>query len=579
MRGYVTTLIMLLAIALGGCRGGPGSGRQATPSKSTAAGASGDTADEAATVAKILDSSRHPWLTGGDIRDQVPLLRSLYVGEAEPLVWFAAGKPRPALQGAVEALQRAGDRGLAPTDFDAERIGALWKDLQAGKGVRGPERALFDLAVSVGLLRELAAVERGRVDPRTISFDYNLEPRPLDPAQVLRKARDENGVAKALDAGEPPFAHYARSKAALARYKALAAAGEPEPLPGFPARVRKIAPGQPWEGVPQLVARLRRIGDLTGEVPPQETAAAGMPLYTQPIAEAVKRFQTRHVMEPDGVIGADTREALNVPLSWRVRQLELSMERMRWLPDMSARPLVFVNLAIFRLWASDPVKKAEPVRMKVVVGQAVDHRTPIFLGRMQAVTFRPYWSPPYGITVKEIVPRLRRDPSYLDAGDFEIVARGDAAAPAVPLTPESLAQVVAGRLFIRQRPGPKNSLGPVVFSFPNSEDIYMHGTPAPQLFSLARRDFSHGCIRLENPARLAEWVLRDEPAWTADKIAAAMQGSRPLRVALKVPVDVVLFYSTVHVNSEDVVFFANDIYGHDRTLDEALRRGYPYPVK
>ena len=139
--------------------------------------------------------------------------------------------------------------------------------------------------------------------------------------------------------------------------------------------------------------------------------------------------------------------------------------------------------------------------------------------------------------------------------------------------------MVAGKLFIRQKPGPKNALGLAKFIFPNDENVYMHGTPAPQLFSRVRRDFSHGCIRLEDPARFAAWVLRDYPEWTRKRIDAAMQGDRPTRVNLKEPLTVVLFYDTVHVNSEGVVFFAEDIYGHDRALDAALVYGYPYPVK
>ena len=165
----------------------------------------------------------------------------------------------------------------------------------------------------------------------------------------------------------------------------------------------------------------------------------------------------------------------------------------------------------------------------------------------------------------------------LDREALEIVASGEDNAQALPATPENLAAVVAGRLFIRQRPGPRNSLGLAKFIFPNAENVYMHGTPAQQLFSRARRDFSHGCIRVEDPARFAEWVLRDQPDWTRKRIDAAMQGQRPTHVNLREKLTVVLFYDTVHVNSENVVHFVDDIYGHDRELDTVLARGYPYP--
>jgi murein L,D-transpeptidase YcbB/YkuD len=241
---------------------------------------------------------------------------------------------------------------------------------------------------------------------------------------------------------------------------------------------------------------------------------------------------------------------------------------------------VFVNVPLYRLWASDPVRGDEPLRMNVVVGKSIDHHTPIFLEEMEYVVFRPYWNPPMSILRSEIVPHARRDPSYLAREDLQIVASGRDDAPSLPGTPANLDAVLAGRLYLRQRPGPHNSLGLAKFMFPNQDSIYMHGTPAQSLFSRTRRDFSHGCIRLEDPTRFAEWVLRDKPGWTRERIEQAMQqGDRPAQVNLPAPVRVVIFYDTVHVNSDGVVHFVNDIYGHERALDQALAKGYPYPEK
>jgi murein L,D-transpeptidase YcbB/YkuD len=238
---------------------------------------------------------------------------------------------------------------------------------------------------------------------------------------------------------------------------------------------------------------------------------------------------------------------------------------------------VFVNVPFFRLWASDPRRAGEPLRMRVVVGRGMSHRTPVFVEQMEYLVFRPFWHPTYGIAAREIVPRARREPGYLEREGFEIVASGDENAPALPAGPENLDAVLAGRLHLRQRPGPGNSLGLVKFMFPNEQSVYMHGTPAGHLFARTRRDFSHGCIRLEHPTALAEWLLRDLPGWDRAAIERAMQGERPLRVNLPEPVRVVIFYDTVHVNSEGVVHFVGDIYGHDQALDQALGRGYPYP--
>jgi len=397
--------------------------------------------------------------------------------------------------------------------------------------------------------------------------------KTLDVGAALREVDDSRPFAAILDSLEPPFTHYVRARRMLAAYRRLVRAGEPERVPDLPKGVSKIEPGKPWPGVAALAARLHVLGDL-----PASSKPAGE-LFTGPLADAVKRFQLRHGLEVDGIIGAGTIRTLNVPIAHRVRQIELAMERMRWLPTLSQRPNVFVNVALFRLWATDPLTGEEPLRMNVVVGQSMNHQTPIFLEEMEYVIFRPYWNPPRSITVKEIIPHVKRDPSYFDREALEIVASGDDNTPALPPTPENLAAVVAGKLAIRQRPGPKNSLGLAKFIFPNSENVYMHGTPAPQLFSRARRDFSHGCIRLEDPARFAQWVLRGQPEWTRQRIDEAMQGDRPTRATLKEKLTVVLFYDTVHINSDNVLFFVDDIYGHDRALDSALVRGYPYPVQ
>ena len=528
--------------------------------------------DVAATVDEVLSSATHPELKWGKIPDVAPALEPLYDAEPDRLLWFDRTTPAATLRNTLAVLAAAGDHGLEPADYDAESLAEAWRGLTTGT-LSGADRALFDIGVSTAVARMAKAVHAGRVDPATMYWGYDNSSKKVDIAAVIREARDGQGLAHALDGLSPQVTHYARARRMLATYRARAVKGEPEPVPNLPKGQGKVEAGKSWEGIPQVAARLRALGDLAGDV------RVDGPSYGPELVAAVTRFQERHGLLGDGVIGAGTIKAINVSLADRVRQIELAMERMRWLPTLSDRPNVFVNVALFRLWATDPMTGDEPLRMNVVVGQSLNHQTPIFVEQMEYVIFRPYWNPPRSITLKEIVPKARRDPSYFAKEDLEIVASGDDNAPSLQPTPDNLSQVVAGRLHVRQRPGPHNSLGLAKFIFPNDEDVYMHGTPAQQLFSRARRDFSHGCIRLENPARFAEWVLRDQPGWTRDKIDAAMQASRPTRVNLKQPLTVVLFYDTVHVNSEDVVFFVEDIYGHDRALDAALARGYPYPVK
>jgi murein L,D-transpeptidase YcbB/YkuD len=569
-RGLVSALLLLgLAFSGAACN------RVAEDAPPEASDPLADAA-AASVVDEVLETRRHPWLRWPELADVATALGDLYARQSDRLVWFEGGRALPAADEAIDALARAAEHALSPSDYDAERIQEERKRFSEKPPAEPRDRALFDLALTIGVLREIQAVRTGRVDPRTLDWGYDVTPMKLDRTALLLGARDGGGVKALLDGLEPSFPHYQRNRRMLAHYRSLAHAGEPEPVPPLPKGRRKVTPGEAWEGVPQMSARLRVFGDLQRESP---TAAApdGTPLYDAALVEAVKRFQSRHILDADGVVGSATIEALNVPLVARVRQLELAMERGRWLPPLAERPTVFVNVPLFRLWASDPVHGEEPLRMKVVVGKSLSHNTPLFVQEMEYVIFRPYWNPPPSIVKEEILPRARREPFYLEAERFEIVASGDDKAIALPATPENLDAVAAGRLYVRQKPGPKNSLGLVKFIFPNQANVYMHGTPAPHLFARTRRDFSHGCIRLENPTGLAEWVLRDVPGWTRERIDEAMQGERPTQVNLPEPLRVVIFYDTVHVNSENVVHFVSDIYGHDRTLDEALRRGYPYP--
>jgi murein L,D-transpeptidase YcbB/YkuD len=559
-------------LALAGCRGLDAQPPpvSASPSATAPLTVSGDP-DVAATVTTVIGSAHHPELKWPDIPDVAPTMKDVYAAEPDGLFWFEGSTPDPNVGAIVKGLGLAREHGLDPADYDADRLAERWKALRSGADVPPAQRALFDLALTACASRLRAAVHAGRVDPATLSWGYDIARKQLDRAAALRDLRHGGDLGHALALLEPPFTHYARARRVLARYQAMANR-DPAPLPALTAPRKKVEPGQPWEGVAPLAARLRAFGDLAGDAPVAES-------YEGPLVEAVKSFQRRHGLEADGVIGAGTIATVNVTIAHRVRQIELAMERMRWLPPMSDRPTVFVNVPLFRMWATDPKASDEPLRMNVVVGKSLDHKTPIFIDNMEYVVFRPYWNPPYGITVKEIVPHARRDATYFARENLEIVASGDEDAPSLPVTPENLSHVLSGRLHVRQKPGPKNSLGLAKFIFPNAANVYMHGTPAQSLFSRARRDFSHGCIRLEDPARLAQWVLRDQPEWTRERIDAAMQGTRPTRVNLKEPLTVILFYDTVHVNSEGVLFFVDDIYGHDRRLETALRQGYPYPTR
>jgi murein L,D-transpeptidase YcbB/YkuD len=233
-----------------------------------------------------------------------------------------------------------------------------------------------------------------------------------------------------------------------------------------------------------------------------------------------------------------------------------------------------VNIPAFQLVGFDSATAPGPpaVSMRVVVGQAMDMRTPVLLEELRYVEFLPYWNVPRSILTREILPMLEWNPDYLRTHDMEVVTVGHRVLGDT-VTPARLRGLRRGELRVRQRPGSFNALGLAKFIFPNAENVYLHGTPRTDLFAETRRDFSHGCISVEDPAALAAWILRDQPEWTRSAIQAAMSGTTTRRVLMSKVLPVLLFYTTVVVRADGRVWFYPDVYGHDRELADALRPG------
>jgi murein L,D-transpeptidase YcbB/YkuD len=500
-------------------------------------------------------------------------LTGLYSGTSWQPVWTRSGKPTPAAQHAIEVLASADERGLHPADYDAALLSRRAEALASSPSPSGRDVGWFDAALSIGVLRHVSDVHIGRVNPKNLAVGINVEPKKLDLARVLRDAIDGDRVAELVRDAEPRFVQYRNLKVAYARYRTLAADST---IPTV--RVPKtLHPGDAFPGVDALRRRLVALGDISAES--AGGGGAGNDVYDTVVAGGVARFQERHGLVADSVLGAGTAAAINVPLSKRLRQLELALERIRWLPALDKGPFVVVNVPGFQLYAFDTLgTTGEPsLTMNVVVGKAdVGRQTPLFERDMQYLIFRPYWVIPPGILRKEILPAVRRDPGYLAGHDMEVYSGSGDTGPALPATSANIARVSRGELGIRRRPGPRNDLGLAKFIFPNDHNVYMHGTPAQALFSRARRDFSHGCIRLEDPARFAVWVLRDPNKWSLEQVQAAMNGSRSERVDLARPIPVTVLYTTAVVHPDGVVSFYDDVYRHDARLEAVLEKGYPF---
>jgi murein L,D-transpeptidase YcbB/YkuD len=507
-----------------------------------------------------------------DFSDYRKHLVKFYEAYGYSLPWTRGMQPSLQAREVIAILGKADMRGLSAEDYDASRWATRLEKLKPSAKSPTEEDAIhFDVAMTVCVMRYISDLHIGKVNPQHFEFGFNVETKKYDLPDLLREhIVDGTNVAAVLDSVEPPFAGYRREILALQTYMELAKKDDGEQLP--PVK-KTIAPGDSYPGLPRVIRLLRLVGDL----PPDAVVPADSTVYQGALVDAVKKFQMRHGREADGRIGSQTIADLNVPLRQRVRQLQLTLERWRWLPlDLKGR-LVVVNVPEFRLRAYNDQRKVE-LTMNVVVGHAYNHSTPLFIGAMEYVIFRPYWNVPYSIAKHEYFREIEKDPDYLAKKGFEVVDNRQNVVGSGTVTPDEFEQLRAGTLFVRQKPGPKNSLGLVKFIFPNNYDVYMHDTPATELFAKTRRDFSHGCIRLEHPADMAVWVLHDNPGnWDLEHIKAAMNAEKSQQVNLAHPIPVLIIYGTAVVPEDGLVHFYDDIYGHDASLEKVLDKGYPYP--
>ena len=523
---------------------------------------------QAAALREIVASGRLADLRWPDFSDYKVSVDGFYAPASYAPAWIEGGRPSASALSMVQVFRDVWKRGLEPEDYDASRWDAR---LQALKGPNA-DPARFDVALTVCAMRLVSDLRIGRINPQHFQFGLSVEAKKYDLPRFLRdRLMTAADVSAVLDGVEPAFGGYRRSEAALVRYTEMARGAAPEALP-VPAKA--VKPGEAYAGAAPLRRRLALVGDLPADAP----APADPALYDAALAEAVKRFQRRHGLDDDGRLGAGTVKQLNVPAADRVRQLQLALERWRWLPaEFSAAPIV-VNIPDFRLRAAD-AKGNVAMEMRVVVGKAAPTQTPVFSRDMTYVVFRPYWNVPPSIRGGEIVPAITRDRNYVANKRYEVTTPDGKVVTDGPISDDVLAQLKAGRLAVRQKPGPANALGLVKLIFPNEFNVYLHSTPSQALFAKSRRDFSHGCIRVEKPAELAAWVLRNNPDWTLERVREAMQaGPDDVTVKLDRPVPVFIVYATALAYENGEVHFYDDIYGHDADLAQALAKGYPYPV-
>ncbi|MBE0488682.1 MAG: L,D-transpeptidase family protein [Halomonas sp.] len=500
------------------------------------------------------------------------LLAEMPAGEGAELQGFYAARDhraawveRQQVAAFAEALETLESDGLDPRDYRADRLVAEHRRLQEANAAPA-EQARFDLQTSTLLLSALRHLQRGRLDPRRVDpqWEIPVEPARLD-LEAVSRAVDGQRFEQAFGEARPAYVPYERLRNGLARYRNIERVGGWPMLPEEPRVLRE-------DDMDDVVARLRQRLAMEGELevmaadpgafPGAELETPDPRRFDGPLEAAVRRFQRRHLLEPDGIVGPQTRAALNVPVAVRIDQIRLNLERARWLLHGLPESFVLVDIAGYRLSYFRP--GGEIWRSRIVVGRPY-RRTPSLRSEITHMTVNPTWTVPPTILREDVLPAIRRDPSYLQRQNMRVLSPSGQ-----PLDPWRVDWYNPGNVMIRQEAGPRNALGQVVIRFPNDHLVYLHDTPAQGLFAREQRAFSSGCIRVQGVLEFAQLLLDDTGS---DQSVQALTASGQTRnVPLASPMPVILHYWTVHPGEEGQLVFRPDIYERDGDLLRALNR-------
>ncbi len=464
----------------------------------------------------------------------------------------------------LAVIDNASRDGLQSADYHRMELQQRLRSLRIAYAPTVRQLADVELLLSDAFFTYAEHLTAGRLNPRQIHDSWILQPRSRDLARVLTAALERRDIDQTLGELLPSHPGYARLRDTLAHHRQLAREG------GWPT----VPVGEHLEvgvhsmRVATLRARLQASGDLSfDDSHVQHVNADFEQLFDADLEQAVRRFQARHGLAVDGVVGPQTLNALNVPITTRIHQLELNLERLRWLPEDLGQRYILVNIPAQRMWVIEDGQVV--IDSRVVVGQR-SRATPVFTEQMSYLVFSPYWHIPRSIAVRDKLPLLQRDPYALQADRIRIFSAGQEIDPGTVDWQQVTARNFDFRM--RQEPGSRNALGGVKFMFPNRHNVYIHDTPGRSLFNRSQRALSSGCVRTDAPVELAEYLLHDQPDWSPERITWAMQQRRERRVNLTEPIPVHLFYWTAWVDEHNVVHFHDDIYHQDVALNQALYR-------
>jgi murein L,D-transpeptidase YcbB/YkuD len=483
-------------------------------------------------------------------------LASVYHHTGLRPLWVTPEGPSPKASIILDFLSKAETEGLDPKNYEVDQISALFAARQPRSLAR------LDTLLTFNLIKYIHDVSRGRIKPRYAepalfaeAGDVNFES-----LATMEKVLSVPDLAAYLASLPPAHQHYANLKRALMTYRAMEKRG------GWPSITtgKTIRPGDQDDRIPAIIRRLSVTGDLDPEIAPVA--------YYDPLLEnSIVRFQIRHGLTPDGVIGRNTFAALNVSVSSAIKQIIINMTRWRWQEHDLGEKYILVNIANFDLTAFE--SRREAFSFPVIVGK-FQHQTPVFSDRIIYIEFNPYWNIPPSIARNEELPKLRKDPHYLVKRHIRLFSCWSADAGEIDSRTvdwKNVGWTRMGRYKLRQDPGPWNALGQVKFVFPNKYDVYLHDTPTQNLFSRTKRDFSHGCIRVSDPSGLAAFVLKDASGtWTPEEIDNIIKEGERVVIHLPEPLPVHITYQTSWVDKKGIIYFNRDVYGRDKKLLKAL---------
>jgi murein L,D-transpeptidase YcbB/YkuD len=518
---------------------------------------------------------------GKELLRTAAMLTRFYEGRGHQPAWTSSTGILPNVDTFIQLLQEEAEReGLQANDYHLAKIKAILTEVRSGTEATKPippdTFVDLDFLLTDTFLRYGADASLGDVNLDSLTEKWFEKNGETDLVLALQDALLTNAVEVTLKSFPPQQEGYRKLREVFAQYQTLAFQGG---WPTVPTGVT-LQLGDHGEAVAKLQARLRASGDLVAAsstivaspvhtISTEKRGTLAVPkeeiVFDEATEHAVKNFQRRHNLSATGIVNKETLAALNVSVDIRVRQIARNLERWRRLPKDLGRRYIAVNVPDFMLEVVENDRLV--MDMKVVVGKIMQERTtPTFSASMKYVVLNPYWNVPKTIAQKELLPLSRRNPAYLARNNFTIrrIPVGIKQVPDPNATDGSLMSVTTYEYLLRQGPGPKNALGRVKFMFPNDHSVYLHDTPSKDLFTRTIRAFSHGCIRIEKPIDLAEYLLQGTPKGSRDAILATLKRNKEQTVWLPEPVPVHIQYWTAWVDDEGLLQFRNDIYGYDR---------------